>query len=274
MNIIPLVLALVFMLTLLTIEKLEKYKNQAIIQQQYRVFLEMSEGQEFNLRQRRLFKDFDAEIKQISFRYLIDKTAREKMPHVAGQYKMLSIELMKLLYGQARFFKELQDKRPSFIEELVEAIQQSADAAPKKSIHRIEDICRLDLKDQELQEAFYHMLKGTVTREQYKEMAKNNPLANREQHYISLFSFINFNGKKGAAVIKIERAPREILKVLFVHDDVVDALIARRSELSQSDDNGGGKTLENEFVGKRREGIEDTLLDFSLSKKDKKGRYD
>ena len=57
MNILPLILALVLMISVLTVERLEKFKNQSIIQKEYLVFLKESERQVFNQRERRLYGD-------------------------------------------------------------------------------------------------------------------------------------------------------------------------------------------------------------------------
>ena len=269
MNILPLILALVLMLSVLTVEKLEKVKNQVAIQREYQVFLKWSERQAFNKRQEHLYGEHDKDIKQLSFRFIIDKKAREKDENLTKQYRMLNLELMKILYGEASFFKNLQQKRPNFLEEMLAAIEQAADAAPEKFIKRIEDIARLKLEDPELQEAFYHMLKGTVSREYLKELKKDSNIT-KEKTYVSLFSFINHKGREGKiATVKIQHAPREILKAIFANDDVVEAIIAKRNELAKAKDNGATDAFKNEFSEKRRPGIDDKLLDFKITSGDK-----
>lgn len=272
MNILPLILALVLMLTVLTVEKLEKFKNQAIVQKEYQTFLKMIERQEFNSRQEKLYEIYSENIKQLSFRFFLDEEARKKNPNLVKQYRLLNLTLMNNLYGEASFFKKLKQKRPTFLDELLTAIEEAAEKAPKQQINDVEDVARLDLKDPDLQKAFYHMLKGTVSRKQLKEMGALSP-SMREKAYVSLFNFINYNGKKGVATIKIQHAPREILKVVFPKDEVVEAIITRRKELANSKDNGAQEAFKNEFLSERRDDIDDLLLDFSLSKGSKTG-YD
>lgn len=272
MNILPLILALVLMLTVMTVEKLEKFKNQAIVQKEYQTFLKMIERQEFNSRQEKLYEIYPENIKQLSFRFFLDEEARKKNPSLVKQYRLLNLALMNDLYSKASFFKELKQRRPTFLDELADAIEEAAQAAPKQQINDVEDIARLDLKDPDLQKAFYHMLKGTVTRKELKEMGTLAP-GMQEKAYVSLFNFINYNGKKGVATIKIQHAPREILKVIFLHDEVVEAIITRRKELAKSKDNGAQESFKREFLNKRRDDIDDQLLDFSLSKSNKAG-YD
>jgi hypothetical protein len=275
MNILPLILALVLMLSVLMVERLEKLKNQTLVQREYQIFLKMNERQVFNKRQKKLFKENDKDIKQLSFRFFIDKAAREKDESVTKQYRLLNLELMKIVYGEAAFFKNLEQRRPNFLEEMLNAIERAADAAPKALIKRVEDIARLDLEDPELQEAFYHMLKGTISRKKLKGMKEIKPSL-KEKSYVSLFSFINYDGAvdknnndKPPPQIVIQCAPREILKAIFENDDVVDAIIVRRQELRDSKDNGAGTLFETEFRDKRRQGIEDRLLNFKISSSDK-----
>jgi hypothetical protein len=269
MNILPLVLALALMLSVLTIEKMEKFKNQIIVQREYQIFLQENERKIFNQRQKKLYGENEKDIKQLSFRFFIDKKAREKDPNLTKQYRLLTLELMKILYGEAAFFKDLEQKRSDFLEEMLNAIEAAADAAPDNLIKRVEDVARLCLGDPELQKAFYHMLKGTVSREQLKEMKKmSSPI--KKKCYVSLFSFINYDGKDGRVIpIEVQFAPREILKAIFVHDQIVETIITKRNELATSGDSGAADTFKNEFNDKRRPGIEDKLLNFKITSGDK-----
>jgi len=268
MNILPLILALALMLSILTVEKLEKFKNQTIVQNEYQAFLKMNERGVFNQRQKKLFGKSEKNIKQLSFRLFIDKKARERDPNVTKQYRLLNKELMKILYGEAPFFKNIESERPEFLEEMFNAIEKASDAASKQLITRIKDIARLDLGDPELQQVFYHMLKGTHSREEKRTMKEPTPRM-KEKSYLSLFTFINYKGADAAPTIEIQMAPREILKAIFINDDTVDAIIIRRQELADNKDNGASITFKNEFSDKRRIGLDDKLLDFTITKGDK-----
>ncbi|MFI0435140.1 MAG: hypothetical protein ACH350_05370 [Parachlamydiaceae bacterium] len=269
MNILPLILALVLMLSVLTIEKLEKFKNQSIVQKEYQTFLKMSEMKAFNQRQEKLYELCEKDIKQLSFRFFVNKKTRIRDPNVSKQYRMLNLELMKILYGEARFFKELEQRRPNFLEELGNAIEKAADEAPEKLITRVKDIARLHLDDPELQNAFYHMLKGTVSRKELQQQTKTTQRL-KERSYPSLFTFINYKGADAAPTIEIQKAPREILKAIFLKDEIVEAIISKRQELAESEDSGASQAFQREFIEKRRTGIEDKLLNFKITKGDKK----
>lgn len=268
MNILPLILALVLMLSVLTVEKMEKFKNQSIVQKEYQSFLKMSERQVFNKRQKSLYGINDKHLRQLSFRFLFDKKARDRDPSVAKQYRMLILDLMRNVYGEAPFFKKLELNRSNFLEELLDAIENST-KDEENTIKRIQDIARINLKDPELQDAFYHMLKGTVTREELKEIKKNPGTRSKEKAYESLFTYINNNGANATPRIVIQRAPPEILKTIFEKDEIVEAIIAKRNELAANKESGSEALFQSEFKEKRRQGLDDKLLDFSISKGDK-----
>lgn len=275
MNILPLVLAIAFILTVLTVEQMEKFKNIAIVQKEYQHFLKSSERAVFNKRQERMFRLSERSLRQLSFRYLIDTNAREKNGAIAAQYKLLIAELIKILYADAPFYKKLKESRPEFVVEMLDAIEQAAASAKAVSIKRTQDIARLNLGDEELQMAFYHMLKGSVLRSDLKEFSKE-PLHVKEKCYLSLFHFININGAEKPTTaaskprIMIQHSPREILLAIFDNnEDIVSAIIARRNELAKNKDKESEKLFREEFSPKRRSGIDDQLLDFTITAGDK-----
>jgi len=271
-NILPLILALVLMVSLLTVERLEIFKNHSVVQREYQLFLKNIERTVFNEREKRLYGEGQKSFKQITFRYFFDKKAREKHPNEAKQYRLLAIELMKNLYGQAAFFKELEQKRPSFLDEILSSIEQASDDSPKKLIKQTKDLARLKLSDPQLQEAFYRMLKGTASREEIKQMAKPTRRM-KEKSYPSLLTYIHNHGKDNPPTIRVALAPPEVLKVVFPNDDVVKAIVEKRKELGGKDrDSGADDLFKSEFVEKRRPGIDENLLNFKLS--DQSADYD
>lgn len=270
MNVLPLILALVLMLSVLTVEKLEKFKHQKIVQEQYQKYLSDNERQKLNDRQESAFgHTLTKDRQQVSFRYIVDKKLREKDPEKAAQYRLIIIDLIKNVYGEAKFFKDLEKSQGNFVEELLAGIEQAADRAPPKLVVRIEDISRLQLEDPALQKAFYHMLKGTMSKEEFNNLPKDSPL--REKAYVSLLNFINKDEQKG---IEIQHAPVETLKAIFGSDEMANRIKIRRKELSKQKeaskgaDKTGGQTFADEFKGKQRSGISDSILDFKISSSD------
>lgn len=266
MNILPLILALVFMLAVLTIEKLEKFKNSSIVQKEYQHYLLMSERVVFNHRQELLGHwGYDKDVKQLSVRYLFDKNARDRNLNEAKQYRLLLTELMKIVYGEAAFYKEIESRRPKFLDEMLSAIEKVTEDSEKKLVKQAKDLAQLDLKDPELQNAFYHMLKGTMPREEWKKMVDPTP-RKASKAYPSLLAYININGKDESPTIRVAQCPREVLKAIFVSDEVVEAIIEKRMTLGgKGRDSGNNEAFKREFMNKRRPGIDEKLLNFKLA---------
>lgn len=268
MNILPMIFALVLMLSLMTIERLDKIKQIAILQKEYQIYLKEQEGAEMRKRQERLYGLYPVSHKSLSFRYMVNQKLRDQNLDKAKQYRQLIKELMKVLYQDKAFYKNVEKERPQFLEELMEKIEAASNDVPEKFIRSTEDLSRLQLEDKQLQEVFYHMLKGTVKREELVETSStllNDPLW-MEKAYPSLLYYVHLNEQP----ISIQRAPREVLKVIFEKDEIVDQVIKRREELSKKKEAGTDALFKEEFLDKRKQGISDQILDFHISASDKK----
>ena len=92
-------------------------------------------------------------------------------------------------------------------------------------------------------------------------------------YILSLFLFINNHGVDNIPTIEIQKAPRETLKAIFLNDEVVDAILVRRKELADSKEAGASDVFKNEFCEKRREGIDNALLNFKITKENKAEEY-
>ncbi|WP_068468581.1 hypothetical protein [Candidatus Protochlamydia phocaeensis] len=274
MNVLPLVLGLLLILSVLTIEKLERFKGLAAVQKEYQLYLNEQDRQALNDRQKKLALSYDPSQRQLSFRFFFDKKLREEKEQDYQQIRLVVVEFLRVLYGEAAFFKDMEHKRPNFIDDLLNdfiavtdrLVEESAKKRGKEdnSIRRIEDIMHVKLDDPELQEVFYRMLKGTTTKEKLKRM---QPLSgrNKEKAYLPLLMFIN-NDRKNYR-IPLRSASRELLKAIFIKDEIVESILAKRKELDSKDPSAQNQ-FENEFKGKQRTGISDALLDFTLTSTD------
>lgn len=275
MNILALVFALILMLSLLTIERLEKVKSQTIIQKEYRTYLTEQEGVFFNLRQSRLYEERPRTLQVLPFTFLIDKTFRENSPEKANQYKLMLALLIKELYGKAAFFKKAEKNHSNLIEDLINQIEKVTDLVEKKSLFRGEDLSKLDLEDPELQDVWYHILKGSIDRDKLATAYKKEPnLAEesewKEKAYPSLLTFITRKQIK----IPLQRAPYEVLKAIFPNDEIVTQVIQKRQELAESKDDSASNQFKDEFAPKIRDGLSEDLFDFKITKGADRSIYD
>lgn len=275
MYILPLVFSLLIILSILTIEKMDKFKNSYLVQKKYEQVITQQEKLEFNKRQLKLFGNNPISYRQITFRPFLFKKIRDDSPERYKQYRQITVELIRIIYGNAAFYKEIEQRRPDFVNELLDAIQISADQMHKDGIKRIQDVMRIKLNEQDLQEVFYRMLKGTIEKNELK--STNDPhIANHKKTYMSLLTFINFDGIDNK--IKLGLAPKELLLAIYGKEDLVNKLIEMRIELSKNlanqkiDQKEATEKFKTEFEGKQKEGISADLLEFTITITPKEGR--
>lgn len=291
MNILPLIIALLLILSAVTIQKFEEFKNSMIVQEQYSKAIEEQDRKVYNRRQQALIgKNDKVNYRKLSFRPFLEKKMREPdYQEKYQQYRQITVDLIQILYGHTLFYKEAEQQRANLAEELIEAIQESADEMPDGEIKRIQDISKIQLKDPLLRDVFYRMLKGTIEKDEHKELIANNQQTslslNKEKIYYSLLTFVNYDGARnqGGKVnpnyshckIELGLAPKELLLAIFGDPQLVDAMIRRRIELTQKKIAGnseGSDQFKTEFQGKQKPGIKDDLLDFTISSTPKANR--
>jgi len=275
MNILPLVLLLLVIISVMSVERMHKFKNTMLTQQEYMNYVDTMERKEFNHRQNSLAKQWDPSHRLLSFRIFLNKESREKAgPEMQAQIKFIFKELIKQLYGNAQFYQELESKRPACWDEMIDCIMRASDMRTSKAtvINHIDKISSLNLEDEELQFAFYRMLKGTI---QWKE--RFNPELTTDQNrlkaYPSLLFYLNFDGANATEIkIKIDRAPIELLRAIFEDESTVLKIIEVRtsSEFKKQND---AKGFEEMFKGKQKKEISANLLDFSINKEDRREYY-
>jgi hypothetical protein len=277
MNILPLVFALVMVLMVMTIEKIDSFKNQSMIETAYQEFLTKYERQEFNLKQRRNYREYRDDISQLNWGALLKKTTQSNTEgkessdmKAETQMRLISIPLMDILYGHADFYRKVRSKRENLPEELLDAIKKAVNEKNSPMIKDKLDMAWLKLEDPELQEVFYHMLKGTVSRDDYKKIM-NDKTYQHGKAYVSLLFYVNKNDVK---TINMAHAPLELLKAIFEKEEDALAFMKKRSEINR-EDSGAADALKAEFIEKRRHGLEDATLDFKITKSGKNLRnYD
>lgn len=286
MNVLPLVFALLLILSVVTIEKFDQFKNAIIVQNEYKFAIEKQDRRVYNKREAAMNQNKNEKVnyRQLTFRPFFDKKLRDpKHIEKYRQYRQLTVDLIRILYGHAAFFKQMEQQRPQLIDELLDAIQEASDKMPDGSLKRIQDISKINLEDEDLQFVYYRMLKGTIDKDDFKELVteckkQDIPIPlNFEKTYFPLLLFVNNNGTDGnysSAIINVALAPRELLLAIYGNPEVVEELIQRRCELSvkkDKDKSDLNAQFRTEFEGKQKTGIVD-VLKYEISSTDKSNR--
>jgi hypothetical protein len=275
MNVLPLVLLLILVLSAFTVRQLENFKNSEILKKEYIDFIRYQEGKDLEERQRRLYKsDGFSKKRKLNFRPFFDKTARSTIsPDKMNQLRQVVKELTQVLYAEAEFFKKIREKRPNFVDEILDEIIKISDEKVKAFEGRIENLATVKLSDPELQEAFYYMLKGsmenrsTIDIEEYKSIN----LKYREKTYPSLLDFLRDQKmpNRSPETIVVYSAPPEIIYAIY-GKEIGTQVISKIEELKNSSSNQVEKNREFELFMKnqpKNPGIHH-IFEFSVDDKD------
>lgn len=235
---------------------------------------------------------------RLSFHLLLQEKERGKYDSEYQQIRSLAKRLMKVLYGETRFFKEIAAKRPNFIDDILDEIQKaSANLEKKDFVKETAGLLNLEFSDPELHHAFYLMMRGNpINIEQppepsltFIEPVEEIDIDDEEDHagesaeahaslgYVSLMDSITIKPSKN--MIRVFLAPRPLLMAIFGDGSTVDNIIEKRTELYKelkrnSKDNTTpiskqlGESFKNEFSQSGYAPEYHSILDFAVTKTD------
>lgn len=315
MNVLIFVATMLMLLAILTYGRLETYRTNQGHELLFKHYMQESERGYANSVATRKYETTTASTKnssepknpkipatpRISILYFIN--SKERLAH-QNETAMLSTMLKKLivnLYGEQPFYKEIEQKRPTFLNEIISKIEIAADSLPKnKKITKTTELGNLDLGDQELNDAFYKMLHGapaleiatkptekplieplftpletTEVEAENESTADKNLAVVESKEYKSpkgYFSLLDFITISNSPKVRIYLAPREVLKAIFNDDSVVDEIIKSRLEIFKSvkgdsgDVKSAGDSFKAAYESRRDPNFDESVLDFSVSK--------
>jgi hypothetical protein len=219
MNVLPLVFLVLLTLTAITVRQIEHFKNMKILHKEYNEFISEQEGKFLNERQRILYDHDYIKSRQLYFGAFMGKDHQLNESQLE-QLKLITKEFMKLLYAQTSFYKKIERSRPQFLDDLLEGIIRAFEQIPvqerTKFNNRVDSLPQIKLADPELQEVFYYMLKGSVSRVELEAVRQISP-SHAEKTYPSLLDFITESHKSAQpkGTIAIYRAPKELLTLIY-----------------------------------------------------------
>lgn len=302
MNVLALVFAVLMILGLFTHVQLENFKGFYVVKTEYNNFIKQKERAVFNEREERLYRNASSSKgpsktkprgknnsnRNINFRLLLDPEAKEKDQEKYLQHRLMLKDLMILLFQHTAFYKDIDQKRPTFLDELLDRMVQ---VTKQQEIKTPQEVSKLNLQDDDLQFFYYSMMQGvqkgadkesekepvkkveTYKLEETEESEEEPPVADEDEEFepdtqsISLKNYLHFNPNQKQ--IKVWLASKELLQVIFQDSNTADAIIAKREELYPQIDKIGKDIATQElekFKAKKRSDIQDNLLDFQVSK--------
>lgn len=298
MNVLFFVMSMLMLLALMTYGRLESYLGYAFVQTQFKEYMEKTERNYVNEEAKERYdkekgstKDNSNSSKRnqaspkLSLSLFIDKEEREKQLKDLEVQRNIAKNLMYFLYGEQPFFLQMEEKRPDFLNEILNAlikVTEDYNKDQKLNSNKVEEISTVDLGDVELNEVFTKMLKGTPELTANTNPSKGNQTAQERKYafkpdngYYSLLEFITIQKNKN--VIRVYLAPPQLLVALYGNVDVVNRILDARNQiyynLTHSNKDQASEIsassqaqFQAEFQNQRYPWIPIEMLDFGVSK--------
>jgi len=297
MNILIFVMTMLMLLSLMTYAKLSSYRHLEIKQLSFNYYMLNEERESINLGMETQYQNTEGSksgsdekknqpktnaTRRISVNWLFDKKLRESKPLEFKQTSILFKNLLDALYADQKFYKEALLENPDIVHQLIDTlIKIIDDRGSDKSLKNITEIANFEIPDKKMHEFFYRIMKGfppadIVEREDSEKkpessLPKESEDDPKEEYvssmgYYSLFNFIDLKNN----AIRIYLASPEVLNAVY-DDSVVKQIIEERNNLFKQVNAGMDaaeltKHFKLELSGRQRNGIEESLLDFTVSK--------
>lgn len=292
MQILLFVLTLLTVLSLLTYARLDTYVSFVLTRNQLEKYMQKNEREFFNLRNIKWYDDTPVTSKEanskpssstskLSLFPILNKDVKEQDFDLYNQVRYVTKRLIGELYGNTRFYKEINAKRPTFSDDILDALESTAQSLPKgQKISNVKDLANIDLGDKQLNDVFYLILKGTKREDSRKDALKSikseSDVDNKEEKsvedgYVSLIDYVNVDARKK---LRVFLASKKLLTAITANTELVDEILAQRTALynqvNQNIATPEAATAQfNQQFGTRISSIvNDHLLDFTVTKTD------
>ena len=280
MNVLLFVMSMLMLLVMITYGRLESFRSFAFVQVQFKEYMEHNERAFVNqsavdrynstvaTRSEKSQVDQREKSKassKLSFNLFIDKKERDANQQQLETHLNVARSLIYYLYGDQEFYKELEIKRPNFVNEIFSALMTQSE--PLSKIKKVKELATIDLKDPDLNDAFTRMLKGA-----YEKPPKNKeprPIKLDEGYY-SLLDFITVG--TGKLQLRVFLASRQLLIAVYGNSSTVDEIVRVRYQLYKNvvdkvmDVGQAGEELKTLFGNSALPFVPADFLDFGVSK--------
>lgn len=260
------VMTILMLLSALTYARLESFRSFAGLEASFNHFMTSTERLPLDRMNEKMYDDIKVLSKaggakeapntassRLSFHVIMRKETREKNPEAYRQMRELAKLLMTNLYGGQRFFKEMADKRSTFLDEILNEVQQASDNQESLRLKNANVLSKLQFSNPELQYIFFLMLHGlpnntekplvearpidtfeiipakeTTSLEDENAAKAESEEAKAPPGYASLVDFITV---KPTTKIRVFLASKELLTAIYGNPDIANTIIETRGEL-------------------------------------------
>lgn len=230
MNIILLIFAFISTISLITYAQLSNLRELAAVRKEYACYMENQERADFIAAQNKLYDEYHREGKKkeedgskpiqasrklnlYSFLFAQEDSTR------SYTIDMILKNLLDILYGEQTFYIKLKEKRPYFVEELIQKLKSALKEDKKFDLDKPANLCNIELHDEEFQYFLALILSGTQTK------------CGETEGVHSLEPLIET--KKNVLPIRIQLTSKEMLLAIYRNPQVVNEILDRRHELQK-----------------------------------------
>lgn len=281
MNILIFVMAMIMILGMMTYSKFNQFQSNFLLKVQFEQYMQAIEHKFVNDKNVSLYEE--THIPRDSKKQKSNKnTNSSKLPiysllsppssndeqEIADYQatKYILKQLIRNLYSQHLFFKEMQNKKLEFVDEIINSLPSAfKNLNPDQKIKRAKDLADLDFKDPELNKIFYKMLKGL----EMPQMSGNEALNNG---YLPLTNFLDVRKNKKMRPYIMSKNLLEIVFNPSVSSEIIAAREYFFNEITQEKltENEASNKFEALFENYVNSIVTKNLLDFSVTLTDPK----
>ena len=191
MNILLFVTSLVMVMAMLTYARLETYRSFSLLQAEFKNYMDQTERRYINLSAEEWYdysmgsksnskpqgqgtvKNNEKTSSRLSLALFIDKAKKEKALKEYPKFHLMAKKLIHILFKDQPFYQEMEQKRPDFVDSLLNALMAANDLPKKQKPKLIQDLANPNLGDEELNTVFYKMMQDTLARREKKPVNSN-----------------------------------------------------------------------------------------------------
>jgi hypothetical protein len=290
-------MTVLMLLAMMTYARLESFRGFTFVQSQFKEYMQKTERNYGNeqawiryeaahgsTREKKEEQENEKNpaSPKLSFNLFINKEERAKYPAELETHITIAKNLMNFLYGDQKFFNEMLEKRPEFLDEIFASLMQmTAQHANKEKLNtkKLKEIATVDLGDPELNKAFTKMLQGTVEKvedagadDENLESASTETLFKPKRGYYSLLDFITIQRNK--LRIRVFLASPQLLMAIYGNSATVQDILNMRNRLYKQLINKeispelGKEEFQSLFQNIQLPEVPVEMLDFGISKTD------
>jgi len=289
MNILPFVLAILMLMSIMTYAKLQSFISSTALRSEYVCFMKVASRSQFNDEEKARYDEQHvkgsekdpieraAGTRKINLSLFSNREFRDKYYSSVPTYRSLLRRLMQVLFSDKAYFQEMEETRPDFLNELIDALEEEMLAldSAEKPVTKVSQLSYLTLPDEELQNVFNHMLRQITNMEKVSQICRKQAKADQSVSTQTLADYVEFN-KTQLPPFRIFLAGRPVLLAIYQDRALVDEIIQERKRLYQElksipkdQRNNEKKRLSQEFLslfGNRGPlGITPDMLNFQVS---------